>query len=429
MNGKSPFFSIVMPTRNRAHFLRCSLQTALEQTYDDYEIVVSDNYSSDDTPKVVQELGNQRVRYVRTDKALSMPESWEFALSHARGEYVTFLSDDEARSPRLLETAAKIISERNVELVVWPYCCYYYSTWYDRLCRNALSIFPFTAQVYDLDSLPTLTGWFTSFSSVGRLPLLTNSVYHRALIGRVKSQVLRLTPILAWDIFSAILILSEVDKYCYVDIPLVIFGMGEQSITSSLLHYRNGAGMAYIEEFPDQGNLQHVPLRMLTMHNFMADALLEAKKAVGDKLRSMELDWEQYFVKCYEDLMHLKNRNINICSDLEEFHRVLSHRPSDLQERVLSSIESLQNYDKNPWKKVMRRLINNSSILMRLEMLLRPQVKFTRDSFIRGEEAGFNNILECARKFDSILLNCFAQYRAYSKYYPVGNVPRHVIEA
>lgn len=409
MNGKSPFFSIVMPTRNRAHLLRYSLQNALEQTFDDYEVVVSDNYSSDDTPKVVRELANHRVRYVRTDKALSMPESWEFALSHARGEYVTFLSDDEARSPRLLETAAKVISERNVELVVWPYCCYYYSTWYDRLCRNALSVFPFTAEVYDLDSLPTLTGWFTNFSSVGRLPLLTNSVYHHALIDRVKSQVLCLTPILAWDIFSAILILSAVDKYCYVDIPLVIFGMGEQSITSSLLHYRNGAGMAYIEEFPDQRKLKHVPLRMLTMHNFMADALLEAKKAVGDKLRSMELDWEQYFVKCYEDLMHLKNRGIDVSNDLEEFHRILAQQSLNIQERVDAAIESLQRGYKNSWKKVVRRVINSSSILLRLEMLLRPLVKFPRVPLIRGEEIGFCNILECARKLDSILSNDFVR--------------------
>jgi len=70
------------------------LQGALDQTFGDYEIIVSDNTSSDETVKVARQVGYGIVRYLRTDTALSMNESLEFALSKAHGERMSFLFDD-----------------------------------------------------------------------------------------------------------------------------------------------------------------------------------------------------------------------------------------------------------------------------------------------------------------------------------------------
>ena len=81
-----PRFSILMPTRNRAQLLQFALQSALDQPTADLEIVVSDNDSRDDTPAVARRFNDPRVRYVRTPETLAMPDSWEFALSHATGE-------------------------------------------------------------------------------------------------------------------------------------------------------------------------------------------------------------------------------------------------------------------------------------------------------------------------------------------------------
>src|SRR2546423_1052660 len=103
-----PLFSIIIPTRNRARLLRYALETALQQTFADYEIVVSDNHSSDATAAVVREVGDGRVRYVRPDRSLSMAAHWEFALAEARGEYVTYLCDDDAITPRTLQKVAAV---------------------------------------------------------------------------------------------------------------------------------------------------------------------------------------------------------------------------------------------------------------------------------------------------------------------------------
>ena len=110
-------FSIVIPTRNRAHLLQYALATALDQTFGDFEVLVSDNYSSDGTPSVVRDLRDGRVRYVRTDRSQSMPDSWEFAMAHARGEYVTFLCDDDAITARTLEQAKRALERFGSPLV------------------------------------------------------------------------------------------------------------------------------------------------------------------------------------------------------------------------------------------------------------------------------------------------------------------------
>src|SRR5436309_9290227 len=92
----SPFFSVVLTTRNRAALLPFAVRSILAQSYGDFEIIISDNFSSDNTPEVAQSFGESRISYVRTRESLSMSESYSFALSHARGQYVTFLSDDDA---------------------------------------------------------------------------------------------------------------------------------------------------------------------------------------------------------------------------------------------------------------------------------------------------------------------------------------------
>jgi hypothetical protein len=91
--------SIVIPTRERAVVLRHALASCLRIPDDNIEIIVSDNASQDDTAAVVAAAGDPRVRYVRTPQRCSMRENFEFAVSHARGDYVFVMGDDDALIP------------------------------------------------------------------------------------------------------------------------------------------------------------------------------------------------------------------------------------------------------------------------------------------------------------------------------------------
>ncbi len=92
---KRPFFSIVIPTYNRASDLEFALFCILRQTYRDFEIVISNNYSSDNTKEVVEKFHDRRIHYSRTKKILDNASNMKRALSLAKGEYIFFHSDDD----------------------------------------------------------------------------------------------------------------------------------------------------------------------------------------------------------------------------------------------------------------------------------------------------------------------------------------------
>ncbi|MBN9085021.1 MAG: hypothetical protein BGP04_06435 [Rhizobiales bacterium 62-17] len=122
-----PLFSIVVPTRNRADTLRYTLQTCLEQDYDDYEIVVCDNSDNDATAKLVGEIAQVRIKYVKPPEALAMSANWELGVRSAQGRYVTVLGDDDGLCPYALREAAALIARYgDIDALRWGRCIY---TW------------------------------------------------------------------------------------------------------------------------------------------------------------------------------------------------------------------------------------------------------------------------------------------------------------
>jgi|GEM_PF-1682586 len=105
-----PLFSIVIPTRDRPNLLKDAIQSALEQEFDDYEIIVSDNSTNSETQKLVSEFESKKIKYFRTPRPLDMPKSWEFALSKANGKFITFLGDDDLLPKKFLKVYSKIVS-------------------------------------------------------------------------------------------------------------------------------------------------------------------------------------------------------------------------------------------------------------------------------------------------------------------------------
>lgn len=101
-----PFFSILLPTKNRSEILAGAIESALKQTFADFELVVSDNDDSETaTAQVVSKYSDPRIRYVRTSGRLAMHENWENALDHASGVHSLVLED----KMRLVQNALEII--------------------------------------------------------------------------------------------------------------------------------------------------------------------------------------------------------------------------------------------------------------------------------------------------------------------------------
>ncbi len=111
---KQPFFSIVIPTYNRAKFLKAALAICLQQTYKNFEIIVSNNCSTDDTKEVVQSFKDKRIKYYENKKNIGAEPNMRKAISYAKGVYLFTSGDDDfILFENTLEKLKKLIDKKN----------------------------------------------------------------------------------------------------------------------------------------------------------------------------------------------------------------------------------------------------------------------------------------------------------------------------
>jgi len=113
-----PLFSVVICTHNRAAVLLLSIRSVLDQTFDDFELVVVDDGSTDDTFAVVGTIDDHRVRYVhRPNGGLSAARNT--GARAARGRILAFLDDDDRFVPHLLAELAVAVGSDERIVVSW----------------------------------------------------------------------------------------------------------------------------------------------------------------------------------------------------------------------------------------------------------------------------------------------------------------------
>lgn len=102
-----PTVSVVIPTHNRAHMVCQAIDSVLQQSLQDHEIVVVDDGSTDDTEERVRVYGD-RVRYIHTENG-GVAHARNVGMRHARGRYLTFLDSDDQLYPYALELEARLL--------------------------------------------------------------------------------------------------------------------------------------------------------------------------------------------------------------------------------------------------------------------------------------------------------------------------------
>ena len=97
--------TIGIPTYNRADgFLKQAIQSAIEQSYENVEVVISDNRSTDDTEALVKGFTDKRIRYFRQPHNIGPYNNFNFCLEQARGDYFLMLHDDDLIDSDFVET-------------------------------------------------------------------------------------------------------------------------------------------------------------------------------------------------------------------------------------------------------------------------------------------------------------------------------------
>ena len=97
-----PKVSVCIPTFNRSRLLRESMQSVLSQAFEDFELVVIDDASTDDTPGVVSSIRDRRIRYIRHQRNIALRANFNECLRTGRCEFIIIFHDDDVMLPDLL---------------------------------------------------------------------------------------------------------------------------------------------------------------------------------------------------------------------------------------------------------------------------------------------------------------------------------------
>jgi glycosyltransferase involved in cell wall biosynthesis len=108
MNESQTFFSVIIPTWNRAGYIAKTLDSVLQQDYTVFEILVVDDGSTDNTQAVVQSINDKRIRYIRQENS-ERAAARNNGVRHAKGEFVTFLDSDDLLKNNHLRVANEFI--------------------------------------------------------------------------------------------------------------------------------------------------------------------------------------------------------------------------------------------------------------------------------------------------------------------------------
>ena len=112
----SPFFSIIIPTFNRAKVINSTIKSVLKQSFSNFEIIIIDDGSTDDTKEVIKKIKDNRVKYIY-QKNSERSVARNKGIINAAGEWICFLdSDDEYESDHLQNFFEEISKDSNPKL-------------------------------------------------------------------------------------------------------------------------------------------------------------------------------------------------------------------------------------------------------------------------------------------------------------------------
>lgn len=233
-----PYFSVVMPTRNRAKTLRYAIQTALVQDFDDYEVVICDDASTDDTAEVVRSSGNSRIRYVRTPEPLGIGKIFEFGISQSRGTYTLLLGDDDGLLRNSLKILYGVIQESHAKVVRWHRAQY---NWPGYPFENFKNVLIYTRPRFSACFVPSveiLTN-AVKFVDCNDTPGLVNSAIHMDVFNQLRAKTGKLILSYAADTSSGFAIPCLVDEIYMLDKVLGVTGVSEFSHGTLLFKKEN----------------------------------------------------------------------------------------------------------------------------------------------------------------------------------------------
>jgi len=239
MENSSPFFSIVIPTRNRPDTLRHTLATCVGKYTFGVEVIVFDNSFPNSIYSVFEEVATAHpeinFRYVRAASDLAMSRSWDAAVHAATGAYVTVMGDDDGLIPGGLNFAFKALSTTGAKVARFSQAFFGWPDLNFEPLRSRVSI-PLSGRVrYEIGR--HILGEVASFSVPhSALPTIYNSFVQRSFLLSLCEDTGFLFSAVAPDVESGFIFALRSDQFLNSSVPVSILGLSRTSNGVSTLY-------------------------------------------------------------------------------------------------------------------------------------------------------------------------------------------------
>jgi hypothetical protein len=324
-----PYFSVVIPTKNRSFLVGHAIRSVLQQTHEDLELIIADNDDdADATRMIVAGFDDRRIKYHRSG-GLSMCDNWDFGYEKAVGEYIMILEDRMALKLDALEKVHGVLYHDAHSVVVWGV----------DFLNQVLSMQVIAR--YHGHGRPTIVkadDILRTFLSVSRmqwchiLPLGYNSFVHRSVYEAIRSGKLgRVFAPIAPDYTSAFQVINSVDEVLHMGQALAVTGGSRHSAGGHFMLKRpervqimkdiGGGGCSYSE----------LPIKVATISGSVYNDYLKASAALGGRLSTFSLSMPHYFVQCWEEIAFGRSRGVNMDEEERAWKEALSRQSEDIR--------------------------------------------------------------------------------------------------
>ncbi|MGE3274322.1 MAG: glycosyltransferase family 2 protein [Vicinamibacterales bacterium] len=326
-----PFFSIAIPCKNRPDRMRNAIRSVLEQTFGDLEVIVCDNSDEAavaETAAAAAAFDDPRVRYVRTNGRLSMPDNWEHAVRDTRGEFVGILTDRSVLRRDALQTAHDVAARTGSHLVCW-FPDRFGGDAAGREFRRRKS----TLREYTLDTAEVLHYFLSGHpkSATKMVPKLMSAVCHHSVLDAIRASALgRVCLPVAPDFTSGFLMLAHTPRMVLLDDGLFVScGRGN----GSAFRHRGELAQRFLADlgmtWRDVVGL--APTEACFTHALTLNDFLRLKQALPEVFAPYEPDRRQYYAGCLTDYVRAARGGAELSDDYDLLLAGLALEDDDVQ--------------------------------------------------------------------------------------------------
>ena len=114
---KKKLVSVVMPTYNRGYIIKMAIDSILNQTYKNLELIIVDDCSNDNTKEIISKYDDNRLKYIRLSEKKGANYARNIGIEKSKGEYITFQDSDDYSFPERLQKEYEYLIAQKVDLV------------------------------------------------------------------------------------------------------------------------------------------------------------------------------------------------------------------------------------------------------------------------------------------------------------------------